>query len=96
MKTLSPRLASRIAYNVYGVIDATPARPSQFEIDPLLKNSFDFPGNHIVQGTSGGCIFRITSGFVLVGVGKGEFDGSRLIAIRGTASLADAATDGRL
>ena len=96
MKTLSPRLASVIADSVYGVIDATPEKPSLFEVHTYVKDYFDFPGNHIVQGTSGGWILRITSGFVLVGVGKGEFAGSRLIAIRGSASLADAATDAHI
>ncbi len=93
MASLSPRLASLIANEAYRVGSV---EFKQAYVDKEVQRSFYFGDNSVLTGKSGGWLFQSTTGFVLLGEGKGQFDGHKLIAVRGTASLADAITDGNV
>lgn len=96
MTTLSPRLASLIASEVYKAKTAQPGTAQLLALDREVKRHFTFSSNSLVQGRSGGWLWQKTTGFVLMGEGQGQFDGHKLIAVRGTDSLADAVTDGNV
>lgn len=96
MNTLSPRLASLIAEGVYNVRDVSSEHSSSVRLDLEIRRNFNFSSNSVLQGKSGGWLFQKTTGFVLIGEGKGQYEGDKLIAVRGTASLADAITDGNI
>lgn len=93
MAVLSPRLASLIANDAY-LVKAGTFRSADVHIE--VQRHIHFDGSTPLQGRSGGWLFQRTTGFVLLGEGKGQFSGDKLIAVRGTNSLADAVTDGNV
>lgn len=93
MTVLSPRLASLIANDVYYVKEGAHGLG---RISREVREHFRFSEADFLEGKSGGWLFQQKTGFVLLGEGKGQFDGHKLIAVRGTASLADAITDGNV
>lgn len=93
MNLLSPRLASQIASDVYYIEEGANGLG---RIHRMVRECFRFGDADLLQGRTGGWIFQKTTGFVLLGEGRGQFAGDKLIAVRGTASLADAITDGNV
>ena len=89
MNPLSPDIVSVLARDVYDVRlsdDTTMVGASVGE----WRDSFNPPSR--ITGTSG-ALLRSRTGFGIVATGKGQRSGEALIAVRGTASLADGVTD---
>lgn len=99
MSTISPKIASICADLAYEI--RKPSSTGEFRLVGQgareLNKHFDFDfSNGPIQGISGGFfshLFKRTSGFALIGQGKGTYQGDYVIALRGTASLKDAVTD---
>lgn len=95
MKSLSPRLASRIAeipYHVYG--------KERKRVQPYINKSFTFDTkSDVLQGTTGGFLGfgGMTSDFAVVGYGKGEYADHLVLSFRGTESnMGDKLADGNI
>jgi pimeloyl-ACP methyl ester carboxylesterase len=93
MNKLSPKLASELAARVYDVID--------LDLAPNFGNQYinkHFTLNNLGVGKSGGFIFYRQSGFAAIGLGKGQYQGDAIIAIRGTefSSAADWSTNAQI
>jgi triacylglycerol lipase len=91
MNQLSPKLASELAANVYSLIDAEDA--------DIFGNTYIekyFAINSKGIGKTGGFIFNRQSGFAVMGLGKGQYLGDAIIAIRGTQLIADWGTNAQL
>ncbi|MCG6202598.1 lipase family protein [Psychromonas antarctica] len=99
MSRLTPRIASQIAISVYDI--QKPSSLGGYRIDAKeakgLSDYFTFDlSNGPIKGVSGGFFSHLlnrTTGFALVGQGKGVYKGDYVIALRGTDSLKDAITD---
>ena len=99
MPIITPRIASLLANSAYQI--EAPNIRGQYElIGPgveQLEKIFDFNlSNGPIKGISGGFLshlFNRTSGFALMGEGKGVYKGDYVIALRGTATLNDVVTD---
>ncbi len=90
MVEISPKVASELASLAYQI----EANPKRLRPLPATKNHFKFDLNNVQKGSSGGFFWRETTGFVLIGQGHSQtHKGDHVLAIRGTASLADALTD---
>ncbi|MDO6777064.1 lipase family protein [Shewanella sp. 3_MG-2023] len=90
MTAIPPNLASRLALLAYDV----EGTPNKLDVDRVIKKHFKFKTSDVHQGTTGGFFWRETTGFVLIGQGHSlQHKGDHVIAVRGTASLADALTD---
>ncbi|MDO6774127.1 lipase family protein [Shewanella sp. 3_MG-2023] len=93
MSQLSPKLASELAARVYSVID--------LDLTPNFGNQYinkHFALNNTGIGKTGGFIFNRHSGFAAMGIGKGQYQGDAIIAIRGTqfSSAADWSTNAQV
>ncbi|MGI2105677.1 lipase family protein [Shewanella frigidimarina] len=91
MNQLSPKLASELAANVYSLIDAEDA--------DIFGNTYIekyFAINSKGIGKTGGFIFNRQSGFAVMGLGKGQYLGDAIIAIRGTQLIADWGTNAQV
>ncbi|MCG6202831.1 lipase family protein [Psychromonas antarctica] len=97
MSTISPKIASQLADSAYDIQTAGVLGYRLGEHADDLSNHFDFDlSNGPIKGVSGGFLshlFNRTSGFALMGEGKGVYKGDYVIALRGTASLKDTLTD---
>lgn len=99
MKNITPQLASQLAEVVYQI--QKPSRNGTYNLvgkeAAYVKKHFDFQlSDGLVKGVSGGFfshLFNRSTGFALIGQGKGLYQGDHVIAIRGTASLQDGITD---
>jgi triacylglycerol lipase len=90
MSVIAPNVAARIALLSYQIEKKSKRLP----IHNKVKQHFKFNVEDVQQGTSGGFFWRETTGFLLIGQGHSQqHKGDHVIAIRGTASLADAVTD---
>jgi triacylglycerol lipase len=92
MAKLTPKEAANLARKVYDVKTELSwnAMLGQITSDPSLAGFNQSPSK--AQGKSG---WGQSSGFAYMANGSGTRSGEKLVAIRGTASLADALTDGR-
>lgn len=91
MTIISPRIASLLADSAYDIKKQSGLGGYRLgDNADLLEKHFDFDlSNGPVKGVSGGFLshlFNQTTGFALLGKGKGRFQGDHVIAIRGTAS----------
>lgn len=97
MPIISPRTASLLADTAYKIKDSGRAGYRLGDNADVLEKYFDFDlSNGPVKGVSGGFfshLFDLTTGFALLGQGKGIYKGDHVIAIRGTTSLRDGLTD---
>ncbi len=98
MSTISPHIASLLADTAYDIKNQSSIGGYQLgKNSKKLKQYFDFDlSNGPIKGVSGGFfshLFNKTTGFALIGQGKGMYKGDHVIAIRGTASLHDGLTD---
>ncbi|MGY5615514.1 lipase family protein [Vibrio cincinnatiensis] len=80
MATLSPKLASELAFGVYAIRES----------GNIKRASIGSISKHIslqeqLVGKTGGYIFNKQTGFAILGLGKGVYSGDAVIAIRGTA-----------
>ncbi|WP_159819857.1 lipase family protein [Colwellia sp. 20A7] len=99
MNNIPPQLVSQLANVVYQIQE--PDRAGKYNLRGkeavYVKKHFDFNlSNGPVKGVSGGFLshlFNRTTGFALLGQGKGVYEGDHVIAVRGTASLRDGITD---
>jgi triacylglycerol lipase len=93
MSHLSPKLASELATSVYELI--TPIGIHSFGNEYIDKY---FSINKVGIGKTGGFIFNRQSGFAAMGLGKGQYQGDAIIAIRGTefSSAADWSTNAQI
>lgn len=100
MTAISPRIASELAELVYQIQSPDSFGNYRIAVSNLdASNCFDFDlSNGPVRGVSGGAFgfFRETSGFALVGKGKGVHKGEHVIAVRGTKSGQDWLTNGNV
>ncbi|WDE00820.1 lipase family protein [Thalassomonas actiniarum] len=94
MSAISPRVASNLALVSYEVREALP-KAYNLKLEPETKQHFTFDlSKHVYKGSSGGFFWRQETGFALIGQGKSQQHAQdHVIAIRGTATLADALTD---
>ncbi|USD57256.1 MULTISPECIES: lipase family protein [Vibrio] len=95
MKSLSPRLASRIAeipYLAYG--------KDNKRVQPYIARSFSFNTRRdVFQGVTGGFLGlgSMTSDFMVIGYGKGEFSDHLVLSFRGTEdNIGDKLADGNI
>ncbi|GAA6171782.1 lipase family protein [Colwellia sp. KU-HH00111] len=97
MLNIPPKLASELAELSYQIKTANKQGKYRVAASQLVDSSFDFDlSNGPVRGVSGGFfshLFHRTTGFALLGQGKGVYKGDHVIAIRGTTSLRDGITD---
>jgi triacylglycerol lipase len=93
MNQLSPKLASELAANVYSLIDVDDA---DIFGNTYIEKHFSLNSRGI--GKTGGFIFNRQSGFAAMGLGKGQYQGDAIIAIRGTefSSAADWSTNAQI
>lgn len=95
MQSLSPKLSSRIAEIPYSVF-ATNVR----NVSGYIAKFFTFDlRNDVKKGTTSGFMGfgGMTSDFVAIGRGKGEFADTLVFSFRGTqANIGDIMTDGTL
>lgn len=93
MANLSPTDAANAAVLVYKS-KSDPKKIARFaEAIPGLNDNFDFENLSNFKSKSG-AFFKVKSGYGFIAQGKGQkFGNDTLVAIRGTASLADALTD---
>jgi len=97
--SISPRLASELAERVYQI--RSPDRTGNYALETSaeLRQSFEFDVSAgPIRGVSGGLfgLYRKTSGFAMIGHGKGQFQGDHVIAIRGTKAGQDWLTNGNV
>ncbi|WP_166268645.1 lipase family protein [Marinobacter caseinilyticus] len=96
MLAISPRLASELAEIVYGVMQPGATGTYKLTQSPELDKHFSFDlSKGPINGSSGGFLglYRKTSGFAVIGHGKGPFQNHHVITMRGTKSLHDGLTD---
>ncbi|MDP4536680.1 lipase family protein [Alkalimonas collagenimarina] len=89
MLTLTPTIAVRLAQEPYEARKIASGRGYTVKSD-VLSDNFDFTGSGVIHAVSGSIIstlFNRTSGFVVVGKGKGRFTGDVALGIRGTKML---------
>ncbi|MBU2870475.1 hypothetical protein [Colwellia sp. E2M01] len=90
MLNLTPKLASELAELSYQIKTANKHGKYRVAASQLVDSSFNFDlSNGPIKGVSGGFLshlFNRTTGFALLGQGKGVYKGDHVIAIRGTAS----------
>jgi len=92
MSTLTPREAALIANGVYELQDQDIA---SVRTGIGCEGLFSVQGSSRFVGTSG-VVFRSETGFGYLAEGEGRFRGDVLIALRGTATLADGLTDANI
>lgn len=98
MATISPHIASLLADSAYDIKKQSAIGGYRLgDNADLLEKHFSFDlSNGPIKGVSGGFLshlFHRTTGFALLGEGKGIYKSDHVIAIRGTASLRDGITD---
>ena len=97
MSTLTPTQAVQLASLAYDAKDMKSTKFINGLLHSSLRKNFSFSVNEdAIQGISGGFfshLLNLSTGFALVGHGKGDFEGDSVITIRGTASLRDGLTD---
>lgn len=100
MTAISPRVASELAELVYQVQAPDSFGNYRLAVSNLdVKNFFEFDlSGGPVHGVSGGFLgmFQKSSGFALVGQGKGQYKGDHVIAVRGTKTGHDWLTNGNV
>lgn len=101
MATLTPKLAVQLASIAYEIKEPSSSGLYRFgKSAPDVDRAFQFDlSNGPIQGISGSILARMlkrSSGFAMVGKGKASYQGDHVIAIRGTASLADGITDAHI
>lgn len=90
MTTLAPLYAANLAADIYDVKSSLRRK----DFIRIYKNDFDVEGGEQLSGKTGALIFLKSEHTMGVGaVGKGEYDGQAVIAIKGTASGFDGLTD---
>lgn len=98
MNPISPRIASELAELVYEIQSPNAYGNYRVAVSNLeARKCFDFDlSGGPIMGVSGGLfgLFQKTSGFALIGSGKGQFQGDHVIAMRGTRSGHDWLTNG--
>lgn len=92
MSTLTPREAALIANGVYDLREQDIA---SVRTGIGCEGLFSVQGSSRFVGTSG-VIFRSDTGFGYLAEGEGRFRGELLVAMRGTATLADGLTDANI
>ncbi|KAA1162564.1 lipase family protein [Pseudoalteromonas fuliginea] len=101
MKILSPSIAAQLADFAYKSIAVSAAgdQSKKIKSNPIISKHFAFDSKTStltgVSGTTAEHVLNQSTGFGFFGVGKGTGNhaGEIVIAIRGTAGLADALTD---
>ena len=101
MKILSPSIAAQLADFAYKSIAVSAAgdQSKKIKSNPIISKHFAFDSKTStltgVSGTTAEHVLNQSTGFGFFGVGKGtgNYAGEIVIAIRGTAGLADALTD---
>ncbi|SBS31930.1 Lipase (class 3) [Marinomonas spartinae] len=99
MKTLSPRVAVQLAEFAYESLGGTAQRPMVIEPNRVISQHFAFDSQKSslvgVTGTVAEHVLKHSTGFGFFGIGRNEGDhaGEVVIAIRGTAGIADTLTD---
>lgn len=101
MATLTPKLAVQLASIAYEIKQPSSSGLYRFgKSAPEVDKAFQFDlANGPIQGISGSIMARMlkrSTGFAVVGKGKASYQGDHVIAIRGTASLADGITDAHI
>ena len=99
-QTLSPIMAANIANQVYTVMPANLSMQDAYEFSGGfgLENEFEVENQNKLHGTSGPLFLKATTGFGYCAKGTSKKGRQReaVIALRGTASFADALTDGNI
>ncbi|CCN37370.1 conserved hypothetical protein [Vibrio nigripulchritudo MADA3029] len=94
MRSLSPKLASRIAEVPYMVF------AGNTRVSPYIKKQFTFDmDSHVFKGSTGGFlgVGSMTSNFAVAGIGKSDYSGHLVISFRGTEKNAgDILADGNI
>lgn len=99
MSVITPKIAAQLGNLAYSVRKPTSRGEYRlFGKDATeLSHYFDFNlSNGPIKGVSGGLLshlFNKTTGFALLGEGKGAYKNDYVVALRGTASLQDGLTD---
>ena len=78
MGTLSPKLASELAFFAYSI------REQQRNVTPPPSIRRYFKSKDNLASKTGGYLFNKETGFAALGYGDGPYDGDAIIAIRGT------------
>ena len=98
MSTITPRIASLAAETAYDIQEKSSLGGFRLGKNAKeLERFFDFNlSQGPIKGVSGGFfshLFNTTTGFALIGEGKGPYKNDYVVAVRGTASLQDGLTD---
>lgn len=98
MSVITPRIASLLANTAYDIKDKSSLGGYRLDKNAKeLQQYFNFNvSDGPIKGVSGGIfshLFNRTTGFALMGTGKGPYKNDYVIALRGTASLQDGLTD---
>ncbi|SON48549.1 lipase family protein [Vibrio tapetis] len=92
MTTLSPKIASQLAFAAYGAMNIS--KGIKLAVGDETKRNFSFDLTNTVKGTTGGFFWRQETGFALLGKGISQkHKNDHVIAIRGSQSVADGLTD---
>ncbi len=78
MGTLSPKLASELAFFAYSI------REQQRSVTPPPSVRRYFKSKDNLTSKTGGYLFNKETGFAALGYGDGPYSGDAIIAIRGT------------
>ncbi|MGF1723817.1 lipase family protein [Photobacterium nomapromontoriensis] len=98
MSTLSPKVASQIAFMPYQLIEHS----GPFLKNPVIDKHFSFDRvTGSFEGKTGGALGFLsigarTSGFAIVGIGKGKYKGELVVSIRGTHRINDWVTNANI
>lgn len=87
MNTLTPRIASELAEAVYQIRKPNIAGRYMFQTTSAVSDHFSFDlSKGPVTGQSGGVAgwFHKTSGFAIVGHGRGRYQNDTVVAVRGS------------
>jgi hypothetical protein len=94
MPVLLPKESIDAAISVYNLKDNSEAsRKVAFAKAPELQEKFDLTGKNTFSSTTGTFIFKSTTGFGVIAMGKGAYEKEAILIIRGTASSYDWMTD---
>lgn len=100
MPTLTPSMAVKLASLAYEIKAPGSSGSYDFDAAPEIRNAFSFDlSNGPIRGVSGSMLARMlkrSTGFAMIGKGKGQYNGDHVVAIRGTASLSDGITDAHI
>lgn len=96
MVALSPLQAAEIAQTVYLLGPSGASMMNMAVAAPMARDAFDLMAGTRLTGRTGYGPIAASSGFAMYADGKGTRSGELLVAVRGTASLPDAMTDGFL